>query len=47
MSSKVFNLQTMVPLDGFKIFNIVKQVTDNIAYYVPRNVDIHQVCVHV
>lgn len=42
-SSQVFNLQTMVPLDGFRVFQVAQQVTDCIAYYVPRNVDVQQV----
>ena len=42
-SSQVFDLHTMVPLDGFRVFQVAREVTDNIAYYVPRNVDVQQV----
>jgi trimethylguanosine synthase len=41
-SSKVFNLKTMILIDGLKIFEVAKQATENIAYYVPRNVDMQQ-----
>lgn len=42
-SSQVFDLPTMVPIDGFKVFQVAHEVTENIAYYVPRNVDVQQV----
>lgn len=42
-SSEVFDLRTMVPLDGFRVFQVAQEVTENIAYYVPRNVDVQQV----
>ena len=43
LDSKVFDLQTMISLDGFKIYQTAREITENIAYYVPRNVDIQQV----
>ena len=42
-SSQVFDLHTMVPLDGVRVFQVAHSVTENIAYYVPRNVDVQQV----
>ena len=42
LDSKVFDLQTMISLDGFKIYQTAREITENIAYYVPRNVDIQQ-----
>lgn len=42
-SSQVFDLHTMVPLDGVRVFQVAHDVTENIAYYVPRNVDVQQV----
>ena len=35
-------LQTMIPMDGIEIFNAALQITENIAYYVPRNVNTDQ-----
>ena len=34
--------QTMIPMDGIEIFNAALQITENIAYYVPRNVNTDQ-----
>jgi trimethylguanosine synthase len=41
--AEVFDLKTMIPLDGFKIFELARNISENIAYYVPRNVDRGQV----
>ena len=38
----VFDLQTMIPMDGFKIFDLSRQITENIAYFVPKNTNIEQ-----
>ena len=38
----VFDLQTMIPMDGFKIFELSREITENIAYFVPKNTNIHQ-----
>ncbi len=34
----------MIPLDGLKVFAAALQVTENIAYYVPKNVNADQLC---
>ena len=39
---KIYDIQAMIPMDGIKIFNAAKQITENIAYYVPRNVNADQ-----
>ena len=38
----VFDLKTMIPMDGFEVFEVSKAITENIAYFVPRNTDIEQ-----
>ncbi|XP_028396845.1 LOW QUALITY PROTEIN: trimethylguanosine synthase-like [Dendronephthya gigantea] len=38
----VFDLQTMIPMDGFKIFELSRNITENIAYFVPKNTNIEQ-----
>jgi len=38
-----FDLETMIPMDGIKLFQLAKEISSNIAYYVPRNVDRNQV----
>jgi len=42
-SSPVFDLKTMIPMDGFKVFEAAKNITPNIAYFLPKNVDRNQV----
>jgi trimethylguanosine synthase len=32
----------MIPMDGIKIFETALQITENIAYFVPRNVNTDQ-----
>ena len=41
-SAEVFNIKTMIALDGFKVFQETKSVTENIAYFMPRNADVQQ-----
>ncbi|XP_065883658.1 trimethylguanosine synthase-like isoform X2 [Dysidea avara] len=41
-NATVFDIKTMISLDGIKIFEVAKQVTPNIAMFVPRNVNIDQ-----
>lgn len=41
--SATFDLKTMIPMDGLKVFQIAAEITHNIAYFVPRNVDRDQV----
>jgi len=44
MNASIFDLKTMIPMDGFKIFELSQAITPNIAYFVPKNVDMEQVC---
>lgn len=39
---EVFDLQTMIPMDGIKIFETALEVCENIAYFVPKNTDMDQ-----
>jgi trimethylguanosine synthase len=38
----VFDLQTMIPMDGFKVFELSREISENIAYFVPKNTNIEQ-----
>ncbi|KAI9269901.1 RNA cap guanine-N2 methyltransferase-domain-containing protein [Sporodiniella umbellata] len=38
----VFDLKSMIPGDGTNIFQIAYNITPNVAYFVPRNTDPHQ-----
>ena len=38
----VFDLQTMIPMDGFKVFELSRKITENIVYFVPKNTNIEQ-----
>ena len=38
----MFDLRTMIPLDGFRVFRAARALTPNIAFYVPRNVNVDQ-----
>ena len=38
----VFDLQTMIPMDGFKVFEVSRAITENIAYFVPKNANVEQ-----
>ena len=43
LGQEVFDLKLMGGMmDGYDVFNTAKQVTDNIAYFVPRNTNIDQ-----
>jgi trimethylguanosine synthase len=42
-NAKVFDIKTMILLDGFKLFETSKQITENIAYFMPRNADAEQI----
>ncbi|CAG5114139.1 Oidioi.mRNA.OKI2018_I69.chr2.g8207.t2.cds [Oikopleura dioica] len=37
LDQKMFDLENMGGLDGVEIFDAAKKITDNIAYFVPRN----------
>ena len=43
LNAKVFDLKSMIIPDGEMIFQHTKAITDNIAYFLPRNVDVEQV----
>jgi trimethylguanosine synthase len=38
----MYDLRTMIPLDGLKVFEAALTVTENIAYFVPRSADADQ-----
>jgi 23S rRNA G2445 N2-methylase RlmL len=38
-----FDLKTMIPMDGFKVFELAKSITENIVYFVPKNTSQAQV----
>ena len=42
VSAEVFDIKTMITLDGFHVFEETKSITENIAYFMPRNADIEQ-----
>jgi len=37
-----FNLKDDIPIDGFNLFDKCLEVTENIAYFVPRNTNLDQ-----
>ena len=39
----VFDLETMIPMNGITVFQLAKNIAPNIAYFVPRHVDTDQV----
>ncbi|XP_014834668.1 PREDICTED: trimethylguanosine synthase-like [Poecilia mexicana] len=43
LNSDVFDIQTMMEPDGFRIFSQAKRITENIVYFLPRNADMNQV----
>ena len=42
INAKVFDLKTDIPLDGFELFNMSLEITENIAYFVPKNTNADQ-----
>jgi len=43
LNQEVFDLKLMGGMmDGFSVFSVAKEVTDNIAYFVPRNTNVEQ-----
>ena len=42
LNSDVFDIQSMIPLDGIKIFDAALKITESIAYYVPKNSNVDQ-----
>ncbi|CAI9600127.1 unnamed protein product, partial [Staurois parvus] len=43
VSADIFDIKTMMNLDGFEVFQLSQQITKNIIYFVPRNTDVEQV----
>ncbi|XP_064605745.1 trimethylguanosine synthase-like [Liolophura sinensis] len=43
LDSEVFDLDTMIPLNGSRIFRLAQGITKNIAYFLPRNSDVEQI----
>ncbi|KAM5158394.1 trimethylguanosine synthase isoform 1-T1 [Mantella aurantiaca] len=43
VSAEIFDIKTMMNLDGFEVFQLSQQITRNIIYFVPRNTDVEQV----
>ena len=42
VSAEVFDIKTMIPLDGVQVFEETKSITEDIAYFMPRNADVEQ-----
>ncbi|XP_013413259.1 trimethylguanosine synthase [Lingula anatina] len=42
LNAEVFDLHTMIQIDGFAIFEKAKKISNNIAYFAPRNVNVEQ-----
>ena len=40
--AEVFDVKTMITLDGVRVFQETETITDNIAYFMPRNVNVEQ-----
>jgi trimethylguanosine synthase len=39
----LFDLEKNIELNGYRIFEVAKQITSNIVYFLPRNVNVEQV----
>lgn len=39
----VFDLETMIPVNGKRIFEVANSITPNVAYFLPKNVNVEQV----
>ena len=42
-SAKVFDIETMIPMNGFKLFQTDTEISKNVSYFLPKNVDLKQV----
>jgi len=42
LNADVYDIQSMIPMDGIKIFDAALKITENIAYYVPKNSNVDQ-----
>jgi len=38
----LFDLKTMIPVDGMEVFNAALKITENIAYLLPKNTNVDQ-----
>ncbi|KAH6915625.1 Tgs1 protein [Coprinopsis sp. MPI-PUGE-AT-0042] len=38
-----YTLQSILPIPGEELFNVTKKMTNNIAYYLPRNTDLDEI----
>lgn len=46
LNAGVFDLEScMVPLGGSKLYKISRDITENVAMYLPRNINTDQVCI--
>ena len=43
----LFDLKTMIPVDGMEVFNAALRITENIAYLLPKNTNVDQVFDHI
>ena len=43
LEADVFDLHSMIPVDGLKVFETALEVSENIAYYVPKNTNVDQI----
>lgn len=43
VSADIFDIKTMMNLDGFDVFQLSQKITKNIIYFIPRNTDVEQV----
>lgn len=43
ISDSLFDLKTMIPVDGMEVFNAALKITENIAYLLPKNTNVDQV----
>jgi trimethylguanosine synthase len=42
LKAEVFDLKTMVPMDGLRVYETASSLTGNIAYFLPRNINVDQ-----
>lgn len=43
ISCTEFDIETMIPMNGKKLFRLAQEISPNIAYFLPRNVNQDQV----
>ena len=42
VNANIFDVQKMIPMDGIKVFDTALALTENIAYYLPKNSNVDQ-----